>query len=573
MLSKQWILHVYRVSLVAFGVLLYPAPVLAAGSVYALIVGINDYRDEQINDLRFAEADARAMQQVLVESGYVAEEDVLLLLGEDATYRNITTAFENHLVRQAKHPEDVVYFYYGGHGEEGMHIKRGATYYLLPQDVQTGNLLSTAIEKGVIEFLWGAIGAERKVFISDACHSGGLKNMRLLSAKGLETIVSNITLAASEADQLSWELDRVGHGIFTYALTQGLAGAADTIERDGVISGLELHQYLDGTVQQLANEIGQVQRPVVEWHGAEPRRVFLHNKPIKRLPKKQLVQAPLMPIVKERIEKKEPSIIEVEMIFNHRHRPPKVLVAFQDDGVEGNLASSAEKAMEQRFQEVSEAFDFVTVSQTPQALLIPLGFGNPAADVAAVGRAAGADLVISGHFIAASLTEALESKLGTAISTYESRSRVRVIDSATGSVWLVEEARGQGASPAKGLALEEAVTESAAKLADQLMAPLLEGWIEARQSRPAGLLTVQGVVSYGQKQAVESALEGLESLTSALKWRGYGASTAYYEFAGHTDPKRVLALIDKEGLGAMKIANVQANADRLKLYLQHDEER
>lgn len=45
-----------------------------------------------------------------------------------------------------------------------------------------------------------------------------------------------------------------GHGLFTYVLTEGLRGKADT-DRDGFIKTLELANYVDSEVPALAEKI------------------------------------------------------------------------------------------------------------------------------------------------------------------------------------------------------------------------------------------------------------------------------------------------------------------------------
>jgi uncharacterized caspase-like protein len=67
------------------------------------------------------------------------------------------------------------------------------------------------------------------------------------------------------------ELGELGHGIFTYYLVQGLAGAADA-NRDGIVSLQELYDYLEQQVTQKSRAVGGNQHPVMkgELEGAMP---------------------------------------------------------------------------------------------------------------------------------------------------------------------------------------------------------------------------------------------------------------------------------------------------------------
>jgi uncharacterized caspase-like protein len=66
----------------------------------------------------------------------------------------------------------------------------------------------------------------------------------------------------------------LGQGVFTWALLQGLRGAADeTGGRDGRMSAKELATYLDSEVPMLARSQGHAQRP--RFNGTTGGTVFL----------------------------------------------------------------------------------------------------------------------------------------------------------------------------------------------------------------------------------------------------------------------------------------------------------
>ncbi|MGH2637919.1 MAG: caspase family protein, partial [Rhabdochlamydiaceae bacterium] len=82
---------------------------------YAICIGINSYASSaQLYPLEYAEKDARAMYEVLLQRGFVAEH-CCLLLGSEATTQAIHDVLEDLLLNKPK-TNDLVLFYFAGHG-------------------------------------------------------------------------------------------------------------------------------------------------------------------------------------------------------------------------------------------------------------------------------------------------------------------------------------------------------------------------------------------------------------------------------------------------------------------------
>ncbi|MBM4133958.1 MAG: caspase family protein [Nitrospira sp.] len=80
------------------------------GKSWAVVIGINEYRDPSIKRLKYAVADAQAVAKELERRGY----QVTLLLNQQATERAINTELRTRL-RQRVSKEDRVVVYYAGH--------------------------------------------------------------------------------------------------------------------------------------------------------------------------------------------------------------------------------------------------------------------------------------------------------------------------------------------------------------------------------------------------------------------------------------------------------------------------
>jgi uncharacterized caspase-like protein len=84
----------------------------------------------------------------------------------------------------------------------------------------------------------------------DTCHARGAFSSRLIKdAADANIVVFSATDNATEAQ----ERDDLGHGVFTYALDEGLRGGADIFKR-GTVNILELSAYVSAEVRRLTND-------------------------------------------------------------------------------------------------------------------------------------------------------------------------------------------------------------------------------------------------------------------------------------------------------------------------------
>ncbi len=237
------------------------------GERWAVVIGIDRYRDPAINSLRYATADAEAVFRFLTTMGGVKPSNARLLLNKDATQRNIRQVLGDFL-RQKALKEDEVIIYYAGHGttEPDQGAEGGLAKYLVPWDADPQSLFSTAIPMEEIDRIFGRLSARKILMIQDTCFSGGAGGRTFL-AKGLTTRSTNLTdkflqdlsqkegrmiLTASDVNQVSLEDPALGHGIFTSFLLEALNGAAD-LDGDGAITVREVHLYLQRRVHERSN--------------------------------------------------------------------------------------------------------------------------------------------------------------------------------------------------------------------------------------------------------------------------------------------------------------------------------
>jgi WD40 repeat protein len=233
------------------------------GTLHILAIGVNDYKGlgpmcGGSCDLRFSVADARALADAVEKRLGPSHTRVvkrLLVNGgavQDApTASNIMDAVE--LLRQTK-PNDTVVLFIAGHG-----INDGPDYRFVPTDAEwmDGALRGSRVVPWQI--LQSAIEAAkgRRLLFVDTCHASNAYNQRLGNAAYHANIIA---YTATRFDQEALEDERLGHGIFTYAVVEGLEGKGALGARRQ-ISTRELASYVVERVGELAKALNRQQEP------------------------------------------------------------------------------------------------------------------------------------------------------------------------------------------------------------------------------------------------------------------------------------------------------------------------
>ncbi|MDP6620335.1 MAG: SUMF1/EgtB/PvdO family nonheme iron enzyme, partial [Nitrospinota bacterium] len=118
---------------------------------------------------------------------------------------------------------------------------------------------STSIRIGELRHIAGRLKAKHIFVALDACFSGALFRLKGTAGASRQddsyyewarNQKSRLGVTAGTKDQRTWEIGE--RGFFTQRLLEALSGAADTIQKDGVITGTELGIYLKQTTPQVA---------------------------------------------------------------------------------------------------------------------------------------------------------------------------------------------------------------------------------------------------------------------------------------------------------------------------------
>ena len=213
-----------------------------AQKLYVVSVGICDYKDPHVNDLRFTEADVVSFNKVVKTQ----TNEVYTLLGSNATHSNVYS-YINQIFAKAT-SNDAVMLFFSGHGYPG-----GFCCY--DMDKTTGGLTYTEISS-----LFKQCKAKCKMVFADACFSGGLRKEKKGNDAASPLRNGDVMFfLSSRTNETSQEMIGGPNGQFTRFLVRGLSGGADT-NRDTIITAKELYDFVHKGVSVAT---GNKQHPVM----------------------------------------------------------------------------------------------------------------------------------------------------------------------------------------------------------------------------------------------------------------------------------------------------------------------
>ncbi|MCB9762225.1 MAG: caspase family protein [Alphaproteobacteria bacterium] len=254
-----------------------PADILTETSGrWALIIGVDDYTNDDIQDLKFPAKDARDFAAQLVESGVYKERQVIVLT-PDALDPNLQPTKVNilkhlkylHQLGEQGELESIVFFF-SGHGASS-EVGKERVNYLFPVEADAELPEDTGIELARVQTDLQNIQAKQRLVILDACRnqvrvSKSLQppswtNPRYVDSEG------TFILYGTALGGYSYEYDELNNGLLTYYLLKGMRQEADGwILQDGVVSAEELYGYVREQVKHESVARGHVQVP---WRSGE----------------------------------------------------------------------------------------------------------------------------------------------------------------------------------------------------------------------------------------------------------------------------------------------------------------
>jgi uncharacterized caspase-like protein/tetratricopeptide (TPR) repeat protein len=254
--------------------------------LWALLIGVSRFqngdqsvRGNQISNLKYAGDDAQAICEFLrsEEGGGFPQDHIFLLKDEKATKAEVEKALA--MLRKTR-PDDFFVTFIATHGvlAPQYDAKLGRTIevpYFVLYDSDLGNMQNTALPMSAFQDAVKQIPAKQGLVLSDTCHSAAI----VMAGRGAEvskransSLIEKLKEAdvsgvgyiwAADQTEVSLEFDHLnqgqgqGQGVFTYSLLEGLRGNADTDPPDGIVTFLELKNYVQKKVPELTGETPQ----------------------------------------------------------------------------------------------------------------------------------------------------------------------------------------------------------------------------------------------------------------------------------------------------------------------------
>jgi YVTN family beta-propeller protein len=269
------------------------------GRKKGLIIAVSEYDNDY--PLKYCEKDGIEVSKLLSSPHLAYEiEKKNKLIGRvksEEMRDAIVDFFQNEDVR----PEDMLLFYYSGHGIPD----QGGKPYLSPSEIDpelpvkrgfSFNEFITVIQNSV---------STKKVVILDCCFSGSAEIGKGKTSDSIQLITSIkedseeieqgegiCILAASQRYQGAYPLEEQGHSIFTYYMLEGLRGNEESVDSNGNVTPYSLNRYISKKINSLPAEKRPRQKPLMRSETSG--EITLASYP-KKSPSQQIMPIPNSP--------------------------------------------------------------------------------------------------------------------------------------------------------------------------------------------------------------------------------------------------------------------------------------
>ncbi|TMD63963.1 MAG: tetratricopeptide repeat protein [Chloroflexi bacterium] len=266
------------------------------GRRLGLVIGVNSYQDSAFQPLQYAETDARAIAQWLVNSqgGKWTPSDVQLVQGAYAS-RELVDSLITQLCVNIAEPGDLVFVYFAGH--TFLDEVTGEGYLALSntryQQSATGLHLPTFTRQSM-----GRSQASQVVFVFDCFQTGQSWSGQRLSPydcrpligptvlNSLQQTSDRLVLCSCRGNEFAPEAGEKNLGVFAYRMIVGLCGpASDPANKQVTLQRLDAFLF---------NSLGEQHRPQLFGHEQTPVVLVgdMTAAPLATQQNGQLAQAP-----------------------------------------------------------------------------------------------------------------------------------------------------------------------------------------------------------------------------------------------------------------------------------------
>jgi len=241
-------------------------PIYGNGQRWAVLVGVNQYVDPVYPQLAACVKDVQNIYEQLLQGGFTAERTHLITDDTPKTPTREEILATLKAVADATAPDDLLLFYYSGHGD----FAAGESY-LVTRNGRKVVLSDSGLAVKRVKEIMAAAPARAKVIILDACRSGvalDQKGAEPMSAEFIRRVFEEAEgmaiLTACQQGQASWEAPEFQSGVFTYYLRRALAGDADW-DSKGFVTVQDANRYVVDSVKLWASQHQRSQTPTLHY--------------------------------------------------------------------------------------------------------------------------------------------------------------------------------------------------------------------------------------------------------------------------------------------------------------------
>ena len=218
-----------------------------SGKRFAVVIGISDFKDNEIPNLGICHIDAEKTAEVFVQRCHVERDNMFLLTNENATLQNIRTTIRDDLPRLTK-PGDVVFLFWSGHGGQTPDKKHE---FLIPYDGTGRDIEGTMLMDETFGRWIQELDGRKVLVVLDACYSGGQANEAKTLSKSLDNAKTEwqpfrfaftrlaltkdigqrdtAVIASSSSKEVSYVRREKDLSVFTHYLVNSLAKAGNPL--------------------------------------------------------------------------------------------------------------------------------------------------------------------------------------------------------------------------------------------------------------------------------------------------------------------------------------------------------
>lgn len=247
----------------------------------AIIIGVSEYDDNNMQDLEFCADDGEKMYETLTSITYQIQDNHKLIgnVKFDKMRDAIYDFFDNCNIKA----DDTLIFYYSGHGIPDI----DGDVYLSTSEIDPDSPYRRGFSFNELTKMMNNSASTKIVTILDCCYSGAAKMDKGIG-KGEENAAVKLgisaindkslnlrktkgicILAASQAAQEAYALKEGNNSIFTHYLLEGLKGNEKSIDSSGNVTADSLGKFIYREIVNLPHDRRPKQTPIQKIEASE----------------------------------------------------------------------------------------------------------------------------------------------------------------------------------------------------------------------------------------------------------------------------------------------------------------